>query len=183
MTQPIRIQSLPGIKRDGTKFEGEHYIDGQWCRFQRGRPRKMGGYQSVAGDIPQRVRGMESFSQDGLNFLHLGQQSTLQQYNVNNSGGLVATNDRTPAGFSTSVNNLWQFTTFFEAVGPSNRIMAHAGQNLTDIDSSVETPIYFGTVEDNAILTDTGVRSVSRGDVALGVILFSYGNDGNEWST
>ena len=178
MTQPIRLQSLPGIKRDGTKFEGEHYIDGQWCRFQRGRPRKMGGYQSVAGDIPERVRGMSAFSEDGLNFLHLGQQSTLQQYNVNNNGNLVSTFDRTPAALAVSVNNLWQFTTFFEAVGPSNRIMAHAGQNLTDIDSSVETPIFFGTVSDSAILTDTGVRSVSGGVVALGVYLFSFGNDG-----
>jgi len=178
MTQPIRIQSLPGIKRDGTKFEGEHYIDGQWCRFQRGRPRKIAGYQSVAGNIPEQVRGIESFSEDGVNYLHLGQQSTLQQYNVNNTGGLVAVNDRTPAGLAASINNLWQFTTFYEAVGPSNRIMAHAGQNLTDIDSSVETPVYFGTVSAAAILTDTGIRSVSGGCVALGVFLFSFGNDG-----
>ena len=35
------LKSQPGIKRDGTKFEGDFYVDGQWVRFQRGRPRKI----------------------------------------------------------------------------------------------------------------------------------------------
>ena len=39
----VQIRSLPGIKRDGTRFDGEFYPDGQWVRFQRGLPRKMGG--------------------------------------------------------------------------------------------------------------------------------------------
>jgi hypothetical protein len=43
--QPMVLKSLPGIKRDGTKFEGEYYVDGQWVRWQRGLPRKIGGYQ------------------------------------------------------------------------------------------------------------------------------------------
>ena len=37
----VQIKSLPGIKRDGTKFEGDQYVDGQWVRFQRGLPRKI----------------------------------------------------------------------------------------------------------------------------------------------
>ena len=178
MTQPVKIQSLPGIKRDGTRLEGDNYIDGQWCRFQRGRPRKIGGYQSVANSIPELVRGMESFSEDGINYLHLGQQSTLQQYNVNSNGNLASVNDRTPGGFAVSINNLWQFDVFYEAVGPSNQLMAHAGQNLADIDSSVETPIYFGVVSGGGVLAASPVRSVSGGIVALGPYLFSFGNDG-----
>ena len=39
----VQIRSGPGIKRDGTKFEGDSYVDGQWVRWQRGLPRKMGG--------------------------------------------------------------------------------------------------------------------------------------------
>lgn len=178
MTQPIRIQSMPGIKRDGTKFEGDNYIDGQWCRFQRGRPRKIGGYQSVSSAVPERARGLGSFSEDGLNYLHIGQQSTLQQFVVNSNGNLASTADRTPAAFVVNVNNLWQFDAFFEAVGATNRLVAHAGQNLTVIDSSVNTPIYFGDITATAVLTNTGVRSVSGGIVALGVYLFSFGNDG-----
>lgn len=42
--QPFIIRSKPGIKRDGTQFDGDYYTDAEWCRFQRGLPRKIGGY-------------------------------------------------------------------------------------------------------------------------------------------
>ena len=38
--QTTVLRSDPGIKRDGTKLEGNNYVDGQWVRFQRGLPRK-----------------------------------------------------------------------------------------------------------------------------------------------
>ncbi len=177
-TLPIKIGSAPGIKRDGTVLEGDSYIDGQWCRFQRGLPRKMGGYQSVTDGIPERVRGMVSFSSNGLNYLHLGQQSTLQQTVVNRNGNLSAIEDRTPNGFVAHVNHLWQFDTFYERVGATNQLIAHAGQNLADIDSDVETPIYFGQVNDSAILTAASVRSVSGGVVSLSPFIMSFGNAG-----
>ena len=34
--QTAVLKSSPGIKRDGTKFEGDNYTDGQWVRWQRG---------------------------------------------------------------------------------------------------------------------------------------------------
>jgi len=175
-SQPIKIQSLPGIKRDGTRLEGDNYIDGQWCRFQRGRPRKIGGYQGVTSSVPELARGMSSFSTDGINYLHIGQQSTLQQYLVNNNGNLVGNNDRTPAGFPVLIDNLWQFDVFFEAVGPTNQLIAHAAPNLTDIDNSTTGLIYFGDVTAGGALVDTGVRGVSGGIVALGPYLFSIGS-------
>ena len=33
----------PGIQRDGTSFDTNLCIDGQWVRFYRGRPKKIGG--------------------------------------------------------------------------------------------------------------------------------------------
>lgn len=178
MTSPIKIQSLPGIKRDGTRWEGDAYVDGQWCRFQRGRPRKIGGYKSVTRTVPELARGMNSFSSDGFNYLHVGQESGLQQFVVNNMGNLGIQTDRTPVGFASDPNNLWQFDVFFDQVGVTNQLIAHAGVNLTNIDSSVDTPIYFGEVTDTAVLTDTGVRGVSGGITAIGPFLFSFGSDG-----
>ncbi len=55
---PVKIRSEPGIKRDGTQFEGDNYIDGQWCRFQRGLPRKIGGYRAITTQLPEIVRGI-----------------------------------------------------------------------------------------------------------------------------
>lgn len=37
----------PGIKRDGTTFQGEYCTDGQWVRWQRGVVRKIGGMRAL----------------------------------------------------------------------------------------------------------------------------------------
>ena len=51
MLVPVNVKSDPGIKRDGTKFEGNFYVDGQWVRFQRGLPRKIGGYRQITNFV------------------------------------------------------------------------------------------------------------------------------------
>lgn len=38
----------PGIRRDGTTFQGDYCTDGQWIRFQRGNIRKMGGMKGLS---------------------------------------------------------------------------------------------------------------------------------------
>ena len=58
--QTVVLKSNPGIKRDGTKYEGDFYVDGQWMRFQRGLPRKMGGYRSNNKDLTEISRGYTS---------------------------------------------------------------------------------------------------------------------------
>ena len=37
----------PGIQRDGTSFQSEYCIDGQWIRFQRGKVKKIGGMKGT----------------------------------------------------------------------------------------------------------------------------------------
>ena len=181
-TAPIPIRSQGGIQRDGTKLEGNYYTDGQWCRFQRGRPRKIGGYQAITDTVPEIVRGMTSFSADGVNFLHLGAASTLGQYQVNDTGSFIAFNDRTPAALAISSNNVWQFDHFFDSVGVVTRLIAHAPPNL-DIASTANEEIFFGDATAAAILTDTTLPAVSGGIVSLGPYLFSFGNDGRiGWS-
>lgn len=180
---PIKIRSAPGIKRDGTVLEGENYIDGQWCRFQRGRPRKMGGYQAVTDTVPELARGMTSFSADGLRYLHIGGESQVNQYIVSGAGTLSGQNDRTPAGFVTQADYLWQFDHFYDAVAVVTDVVAHAGRNLTNIDSTVETPVYIGTATAAGVLIDATLISVSGGIVTLGPYLFFYGNNGQiGWS-
>ena len=56
-TTPLIIRSQPGIKRDGTQFEGDFYVDGQWVRFQRGLPRKIGGYRSKEQSTMKAPKG------------------------------------------------------------------------------------------------------------------------------
>jgi hypothetical protein len=52
MTQKVfALDTLAGIQRDGTVFDKQYYNDGRWVRFQRGRPRKVGGYRVIANEL------------------------------------------------------------------------------------------------------------------------------------
>jgi hypothetical protein len=182
--QPVLLASQPGIKRDGTKFEGNNYVDGRWCRFQRGKPRKMGGYQQVTDTVPEVARGMDSFAQDDIQHIHIGHPDTLGQYLVSN-GTLNSFNDRTPAGFATSVDNLWQFSIFADTSGAAQTLLvAHAAPNIMNIDNSTGEDIYIGVVTASSVLTVAGLNAawntnpVSGGIVVSGQFLFTFGSDG-----
>lgn len=185
--QPALIVSGPGIKRDGTRLEGDFYKDGEWCRFQRGRPRKIGGYQQVTDTVPEITRGITQFSQDDIQFVHLGHPNSVGQYQVSN-GTLSTFTDRTPAGFVADVNNLWQFALFADISGSGNQLLiAHAAPNALNIDNSVGGDIYSGIVAGGAVLDSTAFnvawntgagRPVSGGIVVSGQYLFAFGNDG-----
>ena len=73
-TQYTQIYSLAipaGIKRDGTRFEAREYSDGVWCRFQRGTPKKMGGYKQLFGTFNGIARGMVSNAFDEIGRAHV----------------------------------------------------------------------------------------------------------------
>lgn len=179
MEQPILIRSKPGIQRDGTRFDADAYIDGRWTRFDRGRPRKMGGYRAVTQSLPERVYGMHVFAQNLLQYLHLGSESLLTQILVNNSGSFAGLNDRTPAGLVPDPNNNWQLDALPNAVATTSNIIAHAAPNLDDITDSTETSIFYNPdITDTSILVDTGLDPVSGGICVVGPYLFSYGNAG-----
>ena len=68
----ISLQIKPGIQRDGTIFDAPTYVDGRWVRFQRGRPRKMGGYRGMFLNAAEISRGMIMNSENGENYLYSG---------------------------------------------------------------------------------------------------------------
>lgn len=176
---PILVRSRPGIKRDGTQFEGDNYIDGLWCRFQRGLPRKMGGYRSVTSTLSERIYGMRVDSINSVQYAHLGGATTLTQILMDVFGNFAGQNARIPAGFANSVDNVWQFDILFDDTGGgANKLIAHAGPNLAAIDSSVETQIYYGDLTASTALVATGLDLVSGGAVVLAPFLIGYGNAG-----
>jgi len=184
--QPALLVSTPGIKRDSTRFDSEHYIDGRWCRFQRGKPKKIGGYQQVTDTVPEITRGMTSFSENNVQFLHLGHPMTLGQYQVSN-GTLSIFADRTPNPFNDDINNLWQFDVFADTGGTGNHILvAHAAPNAVEIDNSIGGDIYIDTMTATTPLSTAGLHAdwnanegpVSGGIVVSGVYMFAYGSKG-----
>jgi len=267
------IDTLPGVQRDGTIFDMNFYTDALWVRFQRGRPRKIGGYRAITSDAHGYSRGIFVNSVDGNNQVFNGYNDGLEVVNVDNNGvgaginaidfgapiltlgtitgGSAYTNGTytlvpltggsgtgaqativvagntvttvtvttvgnyydvgdvlsataasiggTGSGFSVPVAttngqftpsdlNLWQFDSMFDSQGSNLQLLlAHAGQNLAQIDAIVNTPVFAGDISgtqmsplaDTAGATPTGdVIEVSGGVVVLHPYVFVYGDNG-----
>jgi len=93
----IVLKSSPGIKRDGTKFEGDFYVDGQWVRWQRSLPRKVGGYRSTQKYLIEISRGFSTFSQQGFVYCHSGGATALERFTMDSTLNSSVVSDRTPA--------------------------------------------------------------------------------------
>jgi len=69
-----------GIKRDGTQFQNDQYTDGVWCRFQRGDPKKMGGYRTLFTSNIGIYRGLISQPYNGVNYIFAGNYKELDVF-------------------------------------------------------------------------------------------------------
>ena len=163
MTANVISLNIPaGIQRDGTLFDSPMFVDGQWCRFQRGRPRKMGGYRGIFLDAPSISRGMVMQSQQGLNYVYSGFSDSLQYWQTDDDDGVGSgPTNISMTGFTSSANNLWQFDVGFDANGTDTlQLIAHAAQNLRYIDNTVNAPVLTGTFPGGS-LSQVGVFTLS----------------------
>lgn len=148
MTKKVfALDTKPGIQRDGTVFDKDFYNDGRWVRFQRGRPRKIGGYTQITAGLSGPSRGVYVNPQQGFNNVFSGHSQGLQVVPIDNNGVGAGVTDMTLSNFTASDNNLWQFDTFYDVSGSGNNLLlAHPGQNLGLIDNNINTPVLGGTI-------------------------------------
>ena len=100
------IDTLPGVQRDGTIFDMNFYTDALWVRFQRGRPRKIGGYRAITSDAHGYSRGIYVNSADGNNQVFNGYNNGLEVLNINNLGIGSGVNQFTFTGLILTLNTL-----------------------------------------------------------------------------
>ena len=87
MTKKVfALDTKPGIQRDGTLFDKEVYVEGQWVRFQRSRPRKIGGYRQITENFAGPSRGVFLDAANGFNRIFNGYSNGLQSLTINNNG-------------------------------------------------------------------------------------------------
>ena len=181
------LDTQAGVQRDGTVFDKQFYTDGRWMRFQRGRPRKMAGYREISNDFAGPSRGIYLSPQSNFNYVFSGYSDGLQVDPINNIGVGTGVLDFTLSNFTANSNNLWQFDTFYDVAGAANTLIAHPGQNLSDIASEINTSVLQGAIIGTSMvqLADTGGSSptnapisVSGGLVVLHPYIFVYGNNG-----
>ena len=137
------MTALPGIQRDGTVFASNRYNDGEWVRFQRGLPRKIGGYTGSFLNATGISRGMHMPAANGLNYVVSGYSAGLEQWVTDTDDG-IGTGPYTYSlsDFTSSDVNLWQFDIGYDSTGSAtNNLVAHPGQNLKAISSTVDTPV------------------------------------------
>jgi len=189
MTKKVfSIDTQPGVQRDGTFFDKNFYNEGRWVRFQRGRPRKIGGYRSITNNLTGYSRGIYVNSVDGINQIFNGYNNGLQVNSVNNDGIGAGVSEFTLSDFTASDLNVWQFDSMFDSQGSNTQLLlAHPGQNLAQIDQTVNTPVLAGNIsgttmaqlEDTSGPTPTGDPiEVSGGVVVLHPYVFVYGDNG-----
>ena len=132
------LDTQPGIQRDGTVLDKQFYNDGRWVRFQRGRPRKMGGYRVISNQLSGPSRGIWVNTQNSITSVFSGYNNGLQVLSLDQNGVGAGVNNFTLTNFTNSPNNLWQFDGFYDVAGAGvQTILAAPCQNLTSISSTV----------------------------------------------
>ena len=174
MTQKVfALDTQPGIQRDGTNFDKQFYNDGKWVRFQRGRPRKIGGYREILNDLEGPSRGIYVSSQNIFTNIFNGYADGLELLPVNSNGIGAGVNHLPLSNFTASPKNLWQFDSFTDVSGSGNTLLlAHPGENLELIDSSANTPVLGGPITGGAmskigVFTDSATTVTGSPSVTL----------------
>jgi hypothetical protein len=177
------MTSTPGVRRDGTPTDSTFYQDGVWVRWQRGKPRKMGGYRAMSRLANGPVRAAYADARNDVNSAHFfspwGVQR--QQFDANGAGGDLE--DRTPVGFTKNDALTWSVTSMYSATGsPYTAIIACATPDINDIAGTTQGSIYYGDISTNDALVQITSASVpittSGGICVLQPYLFVYGENG-----
>jgi hypothetical protein len=180
---PITIQ--PGIKRDGTTYETNYYNDGKWLRFQRGKPRKMGGYREITDNLAAPVRSSLVWSRQDLNAIYSFSTSGIEEVLVDVNGAGSSILNRTPTAFPEDDNIIWSVDTLYDAAAGSDKtlVLAHASYSMANIDDGTETAVYYGGANETTAFTAIPGLTVSGGLFATAPYMIYYGTDGRvTWS-
>ncbi len=206
----IRVQSAPGVQRDGTILAAQAYSDAQWCRWQRGLPRKMGGYKVTQPYLTAVSRALFSQAQSGYRYVTSGTANGTDQFTMDNNGVsstvsnpvYPATTNPTTTGIVASPLNTWQFDTQFDNATNQSLLFSFCGQNLIDPTNGANFPVYwqptytpgapptqvagYGTGSDGHGGTQQALfpNGISGGLCSLAPYMTVYGNNGFfAWST
>ena len=184
--EPVyQIPSAPGIARDGTRLDSTSFIDGQWVRFQRGRPKKIGGYKEITKNHDSIIRGATVGYKSGISYIYAFSRNKAY---VSTTTADAATSTATVSSLTGLVDSdiyTFQSDTIFDSTGGGiSKVLVHGSRNLADISDETELPLYETTIGTNpATFTKLQDGSgndlkVSGGVVVLQPYTFAYGNNG-----
>lgn len=183
------INCKPGINRDGTVYDSDQYIDGQWVRFYKGKPKKIGGYIRVDQGNDEIIRKIFVVPRPAVVDVYLGRASSISYTTLNLNGAGLGETSRTPLiDFTPDPNNIWSIDQFNVDIGGGELVpyvVAQVSSNGDDIAGNVEGGVFYGPVNTPTPLvpvnTTPALITSSGGIVTVPPYLFKYGN-GIQWS-
>jgi hypothetical protein len=157
-SQLMRVASAPGVQRDGTTTAAQAYTDAQWCRWQRGLPRKMGGYKNTQGYLNAVSRALFTQAANNFRYIYSGTPSGTDFFTIDKTGVASSVVDPTfpatthptttglpitPVGTQpfTQVNS-WQMDAMYDNASNLTLLFAHCAQNLLDPSNTGNFPLY-----------------------------------------
>lgn len=168
----IRVVSQPGVKRDGTVFEGDAYTDALWMRIQRGLPRKMNGYRAVNRFLSGIARTLHGYTRDMQTYVHAGSSAALESFVVDSSGNTSLISDRTPSTLTADDNTMWQFDVLSDGTAGTSILIAQSAPNLNCICNSLGGQLFTGDLLATTALTEvTGGAGVPANFDATGGVV------------
>lgn len=178
--------SMPGIRRDGTALESDFYSDGEWVRWRRGKPRKIGGYRAMSQLVKGPVQSLLVDSRNGINTAHFFSRYGIQRQQFSLSGAGGGIEDRTPLGYYTGAGDpllTWSHGIMTDSLGGSNAVLlAASSPDLADITSDTPGQVFSGNMSDSKRLTplsdSNGLLQVSGGVTVLQPFPVVYGSAG-----
>ena len=177
------LNTQPGVRRDGTVLDSRFYNDAQWVRFQRGRPRKIGGYRLMTDLLLGTPRAISVDAGGGINTANVFGTNEITQLAFDVNGNAGGVNVRSPAGFVPSSLYTWQTDTMFNSSGGGGgAILATVTPDAENITSSATGGVYSGDITGSAafvaVADGGGPIVVSGGCCVLQPFLFVYGSNG-----
>jgi hypothetical protein len=177
-TNLVLLSGRAGIQRDGTNFQGDYYLDGQWIRFQRGIPKKIGGMKAPnlflnatkASNIlmiPQDNGNIYVYISD-IHFIRSGIITRDFNFQTDRGNMIVDQNN---------VNLQW----YSEIVTYNNqRYVVFLGTNNgTNIFQNTASTLYHNTLFNNGNVTAVNIPPLINGGMCfVAPYLFLYGSNG-----
>ena len=179
VTKISQLGTLPGIKRDGTVVDGDQFSDGQWVRFQRGRPKKMGGYTVFAQSSQGIVRSIQVVPNGNKFRTTYGTSQGIFSLDLATDLSTSGTTTRTPSDYAPG-DYLWQTDVMYDAAVGSSKALTfwHACNALSSINDSTASAVFYGDAYGATALTPIVGLGVSGGVCAATPHLVVYGSDG-----
>jgi hypothetical protein len=191
------LESNPGRQRDGTAIATDNHINSIWTRFYLGQARSIPGYNCVNFGTEAIIRSMFSIPRNQTINVYLGRAASVGYITLPLDDNITVSSvfeiDRTPTGFISDPEFLWNFDMYTSFPAFANpQIVGQVSPNASSINNTTEGNIYYGDITTNTPLTqlfDTSMVgpdipvTCSGGVVFIAPVLVAYGSNGQiKWN-